>query len=123
MLIREEFKKLAQQATTLSPIMEGRTKIETEDIIKYYPDGITIVAFDFVTVEDKTYPVCAFREDDRKFLNGGTVLMKILSAWVAAYDGDIEECSADLCNEGGVKVKFSAGKTKKGQNITLVEIL
>ena len=40
------FKDKALSATTVSKIMEGRTKISTDELITKYPEGVTILGFD-----------------------------------------------------------------------------
>lgn len=122
------FAQLAKRATTLSAIMENREKISTEDVIKKFPDGITITAFDLITTPDangnpSTYPVIAFKEDTTKFIYGGKALMDIVSLWVANFDGDIETTSNALAAAGGVKVKMFPSKTKTGRNFTAIEVI
>ena len=122
------FARIARSATSLSPIIEGKVKIPTEDIIKIYPDGITINNFDMVSGTDQQgaptmYPVYTFEEDDTKFGFGGAVLKKIIESWIAAFDGDIESTQKALKANGGVKLRFSQGRTKRGNNITMVEVV
>lgn len=125
------FKESAKKATVISAIMQGREKIETEDIIKKYPDGITVIAFDIVRIKDSDgtiseFPVCAFKEDCNKFFFGGAVLKKIIGEWVSEGENNdlsIPEISDNLFEQGGVKMKFSAGVTKQKKPITLVEIV
>lgn len=122
------FSKLARMATTLSPIIEGKTKISVSDIIDTYPDGITIDGFDMVSGTDQngepsTYPVFTFIEDKTRFGFGGTVLKNIVNSWLAAFDGDIESCAKALAANGGVKLKFSQGKTKSGRNVTIIDVI
>ena len=122
------FATLAKRATTLSVIMEGREKITTEDIIKNFPDGITITEFDIVTTPDangnpSTYPVIAFAEDSTKFLYGGKALNDVVTTWLANFEGDVETTSNALKAAGGVKIQLTAGKTKQGRNFTRVDVI
>lgn len=116
------FKNKALAATTVTKIMEGRVKISTDELINKYPDGVTITGFDFMKGEDGKYPVCIFSENPNECFFGGTALTAICDSWMDGYD-DTEKCSADLAAEGGVKVKFSKGKTKTNRNFTKCEIL
>ena len=43
-----DFRNMAKRQTTLSEVMTDRDKISTEDIIAKNPDGVTIVAFDYI---------------------------------------------------------------------------
>lgn len=113
----------AKSAVTLSELMNGREKIDTETIIRNYPDGVTLTAFDIINIDGKQYPVFTIAEDDGVYYNGGHVLNKIVERWIDAYDGNITDASDDLGECGGMKVKLTNGKTKKGNNITSVEIL
>lgn len=122
------FANLARKATTLSPIIENKTKIAVGDIISTYPDGITINNFDIVNGTDNNgqptnYPVFTFVEDDTRFGFGGTVLKNIVNSWIAAFDGDVESCTKALTANGGVKLKFAQSRTKAGRNVTTIEVI
>lgn len=122
------FAELAKRATVLSPVMTDREKVSTEDIIKKYPNGITITEFDIVTTPDKdgnnmTYPVLAFKEDETKFLYGGKALMDIVAVWLSHFEGDIESTSSALKAAGGVKIQLEPARTKSGRNFTRVNII
>lgn len=128
------FKKAAQQETSLSPIMVGKEKLETDDIIGR---ELTIIGFDFAPKFDKngqpivdestgeidTFGVVVFKEEPNKYYCVGTVFTKVCKTWVAEFDGNAEEASIALEESGGVKVRFSSSKTRKGNNLTSVEIL
>lgn len=117
------FNDLAKQATTLSDLMNGRNKVSKDDLMRNYPDGVTVVGFDFVNGTKGDYPICIIAEDDKIFFNGGCVVDKIVRKWVEAYAGDIKGCSDALKANGGVKMKFAKGTTKGGNSITTVEII
>lgn len=127
-----DFKKIAQENTLLSAIMAGKEKLETEDILD---QELTIVGFDFAPKFDQqgnlvaddngvvdTFGVVVFAENPDKYYCVGAVFTKVCHAWAAGFKSP-QEASAALAAEGGVKVKFSASKTKKGNNLTAVEIL
>lgn len=120
------FRNAASKELSLSPLMEGREKIETEDLIG---GEYTVIAFDFITTVDikdkkeKTYPVVNFEELPDKFYLGGALLSKVFSVWAAEFDGDFEECSVALAESGGVKFRFSKSKTRSGNNITKIEVV
>ena len=116
------FKNKAIAATTVSKIMEGKTKISTEELLTKYPEGVTIIGFDWLKGEDGKYPVCIFSENRNECFFGGTALTSICEAWMEDYEST-EICSEDLENEGGVKVKFSKGKTKSNRNFTKCEVV
>lgn len=127
------FKKVAQENTLLSAIMVGRDKLETEEVIN---KELTIVAFDFApkfdqtgnpvvdekTGEVDTFGVVVFKEMPEKYYCVGAVFTKVCRAWAAPFES-VKEASEVLTAEGGVKVKFTPSKTKKGNNLTAVEIL
>lgn len=122
------FANLARKATTLSPLMENRAKMSVQQIIEQYPEGITVAEFDLITTTDNgepvSYPVMTFAEEPDKFAFGGLVMRKIVDSWVAAFDGDIEACSAALKANGGVKLRFAHDTTKDGKrNITTIEVI
>lgn len=118
------FKQLAIDATSLSELMAGRTKIDTADIVAKYPEGITVTAVDVVEYEKDgkpiEYPVMLFKENPKAFYAGGIILKKITQAWVAPFDGDYNAMSAELEAQGGVRIKLEVGRSKNGNSITNV---
>ena len=120
------FKAAASKELSLSPLMENRDKVETDEL---YGKELTVIAFDFITTRDpkdgvdKTYPVINFEELPDKFYLGGALLAKVFQVWAAEFDGDFEECSAALAESGGVKFRFSKGKTRSGNNITKIDVV
>lgn len=122
------FTDIAKRATTVSPLINGKTKIAVSDIIAQYPEGVTINAFDMINGSDQmgnvsTYPVFTFVEDDSKFGFGGTVLKNIVNAWIANFDGDVAACSEALKTSGGVKMRFGRGTTRNGRSVTTIDII
>ena len=117
------FRESAMNSTLLSALQNNREKISTSDLVKQFPDGITVNAFDFATVDDKTFAVVTFAEDDTKYYNGGTVLTKMCLAWAAGFDGDPESASVALGKAGGVKLMFAESKTKNGNNVTTITVV
>lgn len=128
------FRQVAQDATQLCHLMSGRTKMETESVIA--AGELTIVKFDFAPKFDQngapvidqngeqdTFGVVVFEEYPDCYYSVGTVFTKICHAWAAQFGGSAEAASVELEKSGGVKVRFIAGKTKKGNNLVNVEIL
>lgn len=129
-----KFSKAAQKVTSLSPIMVGRTKLETEEVVD---KDLTVIAFDFAPKFDKTgnpvvnpetgevetFGVVVFKEHPDKFYCVGTIFTQVCHVWADDYDGDIEAANSDLEKEGGVQVRFTLSRTKKGNNIVSVNIL
>lgn len=127
------FKEKAQATTLLAPIMVGREKMKTEEVVNR---ELTIVGFDFapkfdkdgnqivneVTGEVDTFGVIIFNEEPEKYYCVGTVFTKVCRAWMEGFKSP-EEASEALATEGGVKVKFTKSNTKNGNNLTAVEIL
>lgn len=100
-----------------SPVMSGKTKISTEEIIAKYPEGITITAVDIITKRDGTsYPVFNFGEDESKYYNGGTIARQVVDGWLKldAYKGDIVRLNEDIKNEPP-KFKVYKSTTKSGR--------
>ena len=113
------YRQIAEQALSGSPIMQGREKISVADLIARYPNGVTVNGFDLISKgDDKTYAVFTFAEDPTRFFNGGALATKVAFAWVAATDGDVEAASAGLAAEGGVKFKMYKKATKDGRTVT-----
>ena len=118
------FREIAAKTLSLSDLMAGREKMTTDELIGKI---VTCIGFDFATItdhgEEKTFPVLIFKEDPEKYYCGGTLLAKMCAAWAAEYDGDVAAASDALYDEGGVKISFSSGKTKSGNNLTSVDVV
>jgi hypothetical protein len=121
----KDFRNLAKRQTTLSAVMVDREKVKTEDLIESYPDGLTIVAFDYVTSKKSkgSYPVFNIAEDPTIFCNGGTVLDRIFKEFVEACDGDVAMASDELRRQGGLKVILGKGTTRAGDELITVEVI
>lgn len=117
------FREVAISETSLSPLMEGKDRLTVDDVISQYPQGITVDGFDLMNGDKGKYAICTFAEDATKFFFGGSILTKIVEKWVAGFDGDIEQASHVLKDSGGVKMQLKHGKTKNGNNLTLVDVL
>lgn len=126
------FKQAAQAQTSLSPIMVGKEKLETEDVLNR---DLTIIGFDFAPKFDQNgnpivdengvpdeFGVVVFKEHPDSYYCVGTVFSKVCKAWAAPFQ-TVKAASEALEAEGGVRVRFKSGKTKKGNNLTSVDIL
>lgn len=118
---RNELEQLFLETNAMSELMSDREKISTEDIISRYPDGITINKFDKVSVNEDTFYVFTFEEDESVFAFSGFVIAKFFDAVVAKY-GDIYNANDALYDNGGIKVILESSKTKKNQPITTVKL-
>jgi len=118
---RNEIESLFLETTAMSELMTDRDKISTEDIIDNYPNGITITRFDKVTVNEDTFYVFHFAEDDNVFAFSGLVIAKFFDALVNKY-GDLESANDALYDAGGIKVILESSRTKKNQPITTVKL-
>lgn len=121
------FKEIADQLTTLSPLMEGREKTTIEHIRTAYPDGVTVILCDMVHTQDDgksvSYPVLVCAEEQDKFFFGGLVMSKIVEGWIDHF-GEVDALNSALVAEGGVLCKFGTQRTKDGKrNVTTVEVV
>ena len=118
---KRNFKNIAVETLTLSPLMVGRQQIKTDDLIG---KEATVVEFDFATITDKgvekTYPVMLLAEYPDHYYNGGKLMCKLCEAWASEYE-DVEAASDALKASGGVKFKFESTKTKSGNNLTSIK--
>lgn len=125
-----DFKKIALDVTTMSELMNGRDKMDTEELIKKYPEGVTIDFIDNVNMqqEDGEENVWIFvtEEQPNKFTFAGFVLAKIFNNILAEFEGDytemIETYNSAL-KEDKLRVKLERTKTKAKREITKVTVL
>ena len=122
----------AKKTTTLSELMTGRDKISTEEIIRNYPNGITVIGVDMVNTTQvdrktgeilpSTYPILVFKEDSTKYFFGGTAMNNIVNDWIALCGG-LEEVNTELGQTGGVTVKMELKRTSNGNQFTNVIVV
>lgn len=125
-----DFKKIALDVTTMSELMNGRDKMDTEELIKKYPNGVTIDFIDNVNMqqEDGEENVWIFvtEEQPDKFTFAGFVLAKIFNNILDEFEGDyaemIETYNSAL-KEDKLRVKLERAKTKSKREITKVTVL
>lgn len=122
------FATMAAKAVANSSVREGRERISTEEIIAQYPNGVTITEFDILSkrngAELTQFPTFGFAEDITKYFNGGSSLMRIVTEWMAHFEGDIEACNAALKAAGGCKVRLLQPiRTGNGNNFVPVEVI
>lgn len=116
------FKAIAKEHTEGSFVTVGRKKVDVDDIINAYPDGVTVMEFDFLTGDNGEFAVCAFKEDEKACFFGGKILTDMCKTWAEGYEST-KDASADLTAEGGVKLRFKRSKTKANRDVTLVEVV
>lgn len=123
----KNFKQTAIDHIAGSFITAGREKMEVDLVIAAYPDGITVVGADMISYEDNDgtavkYAAVAFKEDNSKYFNAGSALTGIVEDWFEGYS-DYETMSKDLAAAGGVKIKMTKTRTRRGNNFTDVTIV
>lgn len=124
------FKKIALDATTMSELMNERDKMDTEELIKKYPNGVTIDFIDNVNMQqedgDENVWIFVTEEQPNKFTFAGFVLAKIFNNILDEFEGDyaemIETYNSAL-KEDKLRVKLERAKTKSKREITKVTVL
>lgn len=115
-------KEIAKQTIAESEILVNRKKIKVEDIIFNYSNGVHINGFDMLNNDEDTFPVFTFEEDESKYFYGGFILKKMIDGMLNTLGGDFNELNKMLADEP-LHIKLKTGKTKKGRDITEVEIV
>lgn len=94
-----------------------REKITLNDLIKKYPDGVTVNGFDYYG----PYPVLFFAEDKNKFFHASSGdLKKITDAMLEDYEGDLGAINEDLA-AFSPKVRIRKVKTTANNDYVKVE--
>lgn len=117
-----KFAMKAKELTVGSFVTVGKEKVEIDEVMRIFPNGVTVTSFDFLTGSDGDFAVCGFAEDESVFFFGGKILTGMCKAWAEGY-ASTKEASADLASEGGVKLRFKRSKTKANRDVTLVEVV
>lgn len=122
-MARKSLKQLAQAELSKSPLVVGKEKLDTEDILN---EVVTAYAFDMCTAldkethEEKVYPVFLLKEHPDAYYSGGYLLNKMVQCWLAEY-GSVDEASAALEEEGGIQ--FIVRPKPKGKQYYPIDIL
>ena len=119
-------KKILSSAISFSELEAGRTVVQTEDMIKYYPEGFTIIAAERVEMEkpkkgDGVFYDIIIKEDDRIVYRTPSLLTKALDKLMKECDDDIIAFNTALAQ--GAKTKLRMDKTDEGNNLIIPEFL
>ena len=79
-------------------LINNRTAISKDELIKQYPQGIHINKVEFDPFDDTDDFVCTYAEDDGRFFYSTMVLTKKFNTLLESYD-DIKELSRDFAEE------------------------
>ena len=121
-MAENKFLKIAQKATTISPLMEGREKLGNAEIIAA-GTPVTINAFDLTKGSDgDMFGIYTVAEYPEHFLFAGKILTEIFNSWAAEFDGDIETASSELGKSGGVTLTLKQQLTKDGKRTVTVPV-
>lgn len=104
--------------TTGSPLMNGRTKVTTPEIVG---QPLTMRDFDFNEFTDeagesKTYPVIIFDEIPNRFYCGGKQFTDICRGLEA-------NGLKDMLNADGLRIVVTMKRTKRGQQFAAVSVI
>lgn len=108
----------AKSLRTMSPLMEGREKIDTKDA---KDQELTIYDFDIIEKPDeKPFAVVVFEEHPDKFLFAGSVLTDMLLSIQNKFPDARERLSTEP-----IRIRMFTTKAKSGNryNYTNVEIV
>lgn len=123
----KDWKNIAKKALGGDSVTAGLEKITVDEIIKAYPDGISLTGVNVVKYTDNkigevTFPVFTFAEDATKYFSGGKALREMVDAWIEAADGDLREVNGWLKNDP-LKIRMTKIRTKTGNTFTNVQVL
>lgn len=115
-------RRIAEKNLTLSDLMVDRDKIDTEEIIETFKDGVTLGQIDECVLDEETVYVYTFKENPNVFAFAGHILKNLFKDWISCY-GSVEDVNLALSKEK-VTLKLEKGKTKDGKReITKVSII
>ena len=116
-----DFKKIAQEKTTLAEVMIGREKMDMEDLCG---EEVTVIDFgSYINADGEIVYAFTTAEYPNRFTFAGMVLSGIFKDYDAAFDSH-EECIKEFKECGGIRVEFSRVKNKSGkQEYTSVKVI
>ena len=112
----------ARNAVGGGNLMDGREPIRIDELIKKYPNGVSITGIAKNTYNGSTYPIFTFAEDPSKYFSGGMALAQLADGLIEEFDGDLAELNETLKREH-LKIKLTKTKTKRGYNFTKVIVV
>lgn len=128
-----DFRKAGQELTALAPIMAGKEKLKTEEVIN---KQLTIIGVGFARKFDEggnpivddngepdTYAVVEFEEMPGYVYPCGTVPTNVFKDFLLQFEGKEQALNDAIKESKGIKVQFSASKTKKGRDCTVIQFL
>lgn len=78
-------------------IIEGKEKVDVDDIMKKYPDGVHITGCAKVKGKNGYVGAFTFKEDEKGFFFGGKVLTELVEDWITNEgNGDINKLNEKL---------------------------
>ena len=116
-----DFKGASKKATQTSKVLAGREKLTTDEVMRLYPNGVTVEMVDLLNGANGSYPVFAIK-DTKNYFNGGSVAVAIVNEWLSGFDGDIEKLNAEL-QTAGVTFKLTKERTKRGNTVVKYEVI
>lgn len=118
------FKQIAKNAVTMSELHNGRTKLETAELVG---QELKVTDFDIVVMQTgEEFAVFTFDGKPDRYYNAGLVLTKAVKEIADAYGGldKAREAYKSAPAEDKLCFKLSLGKTKDGQRtLTNVEFI
>lgn len=115
---------LQSVASNQSELTKDRTKVELDEVIQHYPNGVTITAFEIAKSNefDTEFTICNIKENDKIYFFGGKILTNIFNALIQAT-GSLENANQAL-NLQPCVFKFTKVQSKDGtKNYYTVEIV
>ena len=114
-----KFTESAKTHLKRSRVIDGREKLDVDEVIKRYPDGVTIDEFDVLDGKDGKEYVVLHIKDTNNYFNGGSLALKVCKGWVEDFgDGNPIVASDELKNDGGAMFKIYHTMTKNGNRLT-----
>lgn len=105
--------------------MGQKEKVALDEIIKAYPEGVTINGVRYIDEEHSQYGafwLFSYEEDAAKCFTAGGDLRKVAEEWLFMYEDDIGALNEDL-KASPVKFKLSKKKMKNGGRYTSAELV
>lgn len=114
----------ARKMKEISPLMTGREKLETKDVVGH---DLTIAEADIVSRgTSDAYAVVVFAEEPDKFLYGGLVLTKLIEDLMAQLEAEGLTLADELAKEDAepLKIRMVTRRSKGSKrDYTDVEVL
>lgn len=114
--------RIAKAAEQLSGKSRGRDKMRLDEVLRLYPDGVTLNWLDERELNGNDYIIFTFTEDPNVFSSGSGDFLKLWDLLLKEFDGSISDMQEYLA-ANPTRIKIWKATTKNRKTYTCVSVI